>query len=45
MTQLTHIQFDLDGRRFKDIDDIPDEMLDYLPENMEDDDDYSSSEY
>ena len=37
MTQKAYIMHELAGRGYSRFDDVPEEMLDYLPENMEGD--------
>lgn len=41
MTQAIYALREFEGRGFKKFEDIPEEMFDYLPENMEDDNDDS----
>ena len=38
MTTKAYIMHELEGRGFSRFDDLPDEMLDYMPEYMEDED-------
>lgn len=39
MTQKFYTMHEFEGRGFRNYEDIPEEMLDYLPENMDQDDD------
>lgn len=38
MTTKAYIMHELEGRGYSRFNDIPEELLDYLPENMEDED-------
>jgi len=39
MTEKTYIMREMEGRGFNRFNEIPEEMLDYLPENLDKDDD------
>lgn len=43
MTTKTYIMHELEGRGYSRFDQIPEEMLDYLPENLDNDEDLEES--